>query len=123
MKVCPTGWHLPSFSDWNKLIDLAESGKTSLISNAGKGGNRLKSRTEWGNVSTEFDGLGFSALPAGYYITEGFDKAGYHTNFWTSTTKETTHAYSMYLENGKSGASIDYYTKNNGYSVRCILDD
>jgi uncharacterized protein (TIGR02145 family) len=88
--VCPSGWHLPTNDDWNKLANYAGSGEDNIKKLMATGG------WENGNGTDEF---GFAALPgAGYYEdgTRGDDVGT--DGLWYSAT--TLYAFGI---NGKNG--------------------
>ncbi|PJJ40406.1 fibrobacter succinogenes major paralogous domain-containing protein [Hallerella succinigenes] len=115
--VCPEGWHLPSYDEWNTLF-TAVGGKSTA-------GAKLKSQTGWaayGGITNE-DSFGFSALPAGYrYYSGDYSLEGYNALFWSSTEGSSSGAYYMTLYYDYHDAPLDYYSKNYGHSVRCVKD-
>ncbi|GBU22455.1 hypothetical protein R80B4_02364 [Fibrobacteres bacterium R8-0-B4] len=115
--ACPTGWRLPSRTEWQNLVDSA--GGNAMA------GSRLKSRTGW----TEFSGIsstdeyGFSALPGGFRITGGtFRYAGDDGDWWTATEDGSGNAYyrNMGYRSGFVGENND--SKGYAFSVRCVAD-
>jgi len=128
MKVCPTGWRLPSMADWNILISLAESGSTQTGSNAGMAGRYLKSKSGWYQPdvrpSNGSDLFNFTVLPSGYrdYNTS-FDLLTKYAFFWTSTEHQYDRVYVLYVYYSKDNTSFESDSKTYGYSVRCIQDD
>ena len=132
--VCPQGWHLPSKSEWETMID-AVGGRNNA-------GPKLKSTSNWqdrGNGTDDdysFDDYyGFSALPAGWRYIESWYHEGkyserdYYTCFWSSTEYHSFAAYYMLLSNFFEAVSIDEVTnmtssktKDYGFSVRCVKD-
>ena len=113
--ACPTGWHLPSSSEWNQLI--------SYLGGANVAGIKLKSTTLWSNPyeGTSNDSK-FTALPAGYLNeNKKFSVLGEAAYFWTSTVNgSTAYAYGMFNYDGKTNGG--YISKQIGMSVRCIKD-
>lgn len=110
--VCPIGWHLPSKQEFETLIKKA-GGKS-------KAGLTLKSKSGW--FSNGNDAYGFSALPAGYYISDfqkffDLDKGAY---FWSSTEGDSYDAHILYIDD--SYAHVGRSGKGYGYSVRCLKD-
>ena len=112
--VCPTGWHLPSKSEWELLIDRAIDSKS------------LKSQMGWLYGQEGNDDYGFSALPGGVlYRSIGFQEDGSMTSFWSSSEGDGNvvskslanriymHDYTLVL----SGEQ-----KIHGFSIRCIKD-
>jgi uncharacterized protein (TIGR02145 family) len=98
MTVCPTGWHLPSNEDWDKLMRYVDT------DNGGEGfdyedvywsltaGKYLKSGTDW-NEGNGVDKYGFSALPGGYrehWMQDGgyddFSLVSYFGYWWSAST-------------------------------------
>ena len=127
--VCPAGWHLPSLSEWNQLINHVKS-QPSYLCNGGSNNiaKALASKTGWandsdgctvGNHPENNNATGFNGQPSGgrYSYDTQF---GQYANFWMySATGDNTFqlAYWDYeiwkANNSKSSAS----------SVRCIYGD
>ena len=117
--VCPEGWHLPSYDEWNTLF-TAVGGKFTA-------GTALKSTSGWssyeGTSGNGTDTFGFSALPAGLRSDYGdYYYEGYHADFWSSTENDSYNAYYMDLYYLNDDAYLDYHDKYDGHSVRCVKD-
>ena len=113
--VCPDGWHVPTQSEWETLID-AVGGQD----NAGK---VLKSQTGWYSNGSGTDAYGFSALPAGlrYDNTGFFEQTGSRAYFWSATESEGLGDF-MYLDHNGDDANLDHTGKYLGLSIRCLQD-
>jgi len=112
--VCPAGFHLPSRQEWNYLVE--ETG-------GNKAGKKLKARSGWKNNGNGTDDYGFSALPGGYRLTDGFFyDAGNYGRWWSATEGSSGLAYSrsMYYNYGRVNEYS--YGKGGGLSVRCVED-
>lgn len=113
--ACPTGWHLPSHTEWNTLF--AAVGGQSIA------GSKFKSASGWydnGNGTNDFS---FSALPAGFRKDYGgYGYEGYRANFWSSTEDNSYQAYRMDLSYASDNAYLNNYYKGYGFSVRCLKD-
>ena len=119
-KLAPAGWHIPTSSEWQTLVD----------GNGGRylAGGKLK---ETGNLHWitpnhgATDAVGFRALPGGNRNdAAGFFNKGINGYWWTST--EITGAgsfgvhFSMYTNTAYcENANAD---KHMGFSVRCVKD-
>jgi uncharacterized protein (TIGR02145 family) len=131
-KVCPSGWHLPSTTEWGALTDFA-GGEDEAAEN-------LKATSGWDEGGNGMD-IGFSALPGG----TGYDDGGYSDGYqviyttvsfdnnniskWWSNTDRTKRAargnysyningHKVFMENvGGSGRRGPPYL-----SVRCVQD-
>ena len=111
--VCPLGWHLPTQAEWDTLF--------VAVGNRSTAGAALKSSLGWNENGNGRDAFGFSALPAGNMLKDGFANEGYFASFWSSTG-EDRFACGIYLFYDRDGADLDYYDQKNGFSVRCLKD-
>ena len=111
MRACPSGWHLPTQSEWNSLL-VAVGGSSTA-------GSALKSTSGWKSGKGE-DSYGFTALPAGYTNNEGYlhEDEGYQAYFWSATEFGDTHAYKMTFNT--YGCELANYIKSAELNVRCI---
>ena len=127
--VCPEGWHLPSNAEWTQLLNYVRS-KSEFQCNGNNNNiaKALSSGTGWqtsttacavGNDLSLNNQTGFSAMPAGTY--NGNYYIGGSTDFWSSTEKDGTIAYSIYLSSNSATAMSVIPEKKYAYSVRCIL--
>jgi uncharacterized protein (TIGR02145 family) len=116
--ICPTGWHVPTESEWLTL--------TNFLGGSTVAGGKMKvsSSTYWDAPNTgATNQSGFSALPAG--IRAGNDGSfgnnkGY-TYIW-STTQSGGNAKFNYMAFDYAEAPMFTYPKGYGFSVRCIKD-
>jgi uncharacterized protein (TIGR02145 family) len=116
--ICPSGWHIPSISEWSLLIDHLGG---EFIA-----GGKLKERgtIHW-NAPNEgaTNSSGFQALPGGVRGYGGpFGNIQYGANYWTSTEKDLIEAYNYGLSFGNSSVYYGGSDKKVGFSVRCIKD-
>lgn len=72
--ICPEGWHVPSYNEWNQLVERLGGDKAA--------GKHLKSKTEWKNENGT-DTYGFNVLPTGG--ANEYQEMGYGTTFWTAS--------------------------------------
>ena len=113
--VCPSGWHLPSTTEWKTLFTAVGGSSTA--------GTVLKSTGGWYNDGNGTDAFGFSALPAGLRYYDGFYYGeGPYAYFWSSSENNSSSAYSMYLYYDYDNAYLDINPKYFGLSVRCVKD-
>ncbi len=140
--LCPAGWNVPSDTDWTQLIDyLMTQYNWSNEENDVNGlGNKLKSCRQidsqlGGNCDTNLhprweehnqhygtDDIGFSALPSGVRLNNGYVNIGYNWFVWSSTENSPLQAKCRFIIHRQS--SFYYYIRNKsqGYSVRCVRD-
>ncbi|MDR0517047.1 MAG: fibrobacter succinogenes major paralogous domain-containing protein [Fibromonadaceae bacterium] len=122
--VCPSGWHLPSNAEWDRLYRYADgtSGTDSPYSGP-TAGKYLKATSGWNSGGNGTDDFGFSALPGGFRDSGGnFIHIGNDGLWWSSSEYNSSDAYyrGMY-----SGGEDAYYSSNiNSFlrSVRCVQD-
>ena len=118
-KVCPTGWHLPTAEDWNKLIENLGGEEVASV--------KMKSKSGWKNNSNGTNESGFNGFPAGYYLTGdiliGIHMVSKHGYWWSSTQNKENGYWSRTLDYNKniiSGSNgINHHIH---FSVRCIKD-
>lgn len=117
--VCPAGWHLPSRTEYNTLMNS--------LSGVSVAGGKLKETglTHWSSPNTEATNIsGFTALPTGSRAPAGscnhYTKVCY---LWSSTERDNTYSYycSMGFDTGIAYTDINT-GKNVGLGIRCIRD-
>ena len=131
--ICPTGWHVPSSSEWSQLMTHV-SGQSGYV--CGNNNNQIAkafaftsgwenstSNCAVGNGQTSNNATGFGAMATGYY-DGSYDRGfGYYTYLWSSTGNGGSKACNCYLYYSynnvslTSDGSLSYY-----YSVRCLRD-
>ena len=118
MEACPAGWHLPTEAEFKALINA--------IGGESVAGTKLKSTSGWynsGNGISGSDDFFFSALPAGNRDGNGdFYHEGYEASFWSSTEFYSDGVIYMNLDYDNCYAYLKGFDKNNGLSVRCVMD-
>ena len=128
--ICPDGWHLPSRDEWDLLISNVggQDGVAKI----------LKSQSGWSNMGcclnridgNGTDAVGFTALPAGMRISEGFDFGGRTAYFWSTSQFNDNVVEAISFSYNRDFAWLIYedldicfeYSKDYGMSIRCIKD-
>jgi len=126
--VCPSGWHLPSDSDWGELVSHVESDNGCSSCAA----QHLKSKSGWSQSGNGIDTYGFSALPGGKGSPNGgFIDAGNYGYWWTATEVSADYAYCKgmlywieYVIVEYRGTMVGSCNGGKTYlnSVRCVQD-
>jgi uncharacterized protein (TIGR02145 family) len=115
-KACPSGWHLPSNVEWQKLVNFAGGDNPA--------GKKLRAIIEWrpGNYDGT-DEFGFSALPGGsgspWCFQGDVGRLGY---WWSATEYDSSDAYSRGMYYGSEYTDFIRYPKNYLLSVRYLQD-
>jgi uncharacterized protein (TIGR02145 family) len=114
--ICPTGWHVPTDSEWSALFNYL--GGESIA------GGKLKETgtTHWITPNTEATNeSGFTALPSGSRQMNGsFMFMGYNCQWWKNIEFNTNNAYTCNLTYDYGFVGGSDFNKKNGFSVRCI---
>ena len=99
--ICPAGWHVPSAPEWNELADSMGGPQNA--------GLRLRSSENFGEYYKKgTDDCGFSALPAGYWMSNGSLSGEYiMTIYWTSTKRTASISYSYLITSTNTYADIN----------------
>jgi uncharacterized protein (TIGR02145 family) len=118
--ICPNGWHLPSFDEWQALVYYIDE------RNYSRSAEELKSTSGWFYDSYNgTDNYGFSAMPGGSRYPDGnFDdtlRSGY---WWTASESDRdSQAMDFYMWGSDDRVHWDIQSaKGSGYSVRCVMD-
>lgn len=127
MKLCPSGWHVPSDAEW-KVLEM-NMGMSQVQAN-GEGwrgtveGGKLK---ETGTIHWNYPNSlatnesGFTALPGGYRDPYGtFGDVGYRGFWWSSEDSSTEDAWRRILSYDTGAVDRGSRSKTCGFSVRCI---
>lgn len=117
--ICPTGWHVPSDTEWTILETYL--GGTSIA------GGRLKETgtTHWLPPNTgATNETGFTALPSGSrYYTGAFEYLYNVGHWWSSTEFSTSLAYIRGIYYNAEDLHTRAVQKPNAYTVRCLKND
>lgn len=132
-QLCPTNWHIPSDYEWYLLVVNVDSyGLTidaagSWSSNSVGAELKEMGTTHWLPPNSDATNqTGFTALPSGLVGGDGqYYWIGTFCIFWTSTEYSIDITRVWFIEFSTWGPGIWHYhsSKNNGHSVRCILDN
>jgi uncharacterized protein (TIGR02145 family) len=114
--VCPTGWHVPTDTEWTTLA-------TFLGNNAG-GKLKETGTTHW---TTPNEGAtnetGFTALPSGWRPSGGvFLDFGTFCGWWTSTESSTGYPLNWDASYKDGNVNNEGDDKKSGIGVRCLKD-
>ena len=118
INACPDGWHLPSKSEFEDLIEF--------LGGSDVAGGKLKDyeNNKWrspnaGAVNTS----GFGAMPAGMrYGEDVYSGQNYYAHFFTSTEFDEGEAFSVMLAYDYKKTFIYNYKKKYAVSIRCVQD-
>lgn len=115
--LCPTGWHVPSNSEWNDLINY--------LWPQSEAGGRLKETgtTHWNTPNTgASNNTGFTGLPGGSrYGTGAFIGVG-NNGWWWASSNNGIYGHDLGLIYDSSNVSTGSTSVNAGLSVRCVID-
>jgi len=135
MEACPSGWHLPSNTEWQSLVDFAGGEEIA--------GGKLKAKYGWAHYNGDYYGtnaFGFSALPSGYntpcrlpnymkkFLSVSRRRWCYNGEFgswWSSTEYENDTSCAYYWEMYYDDTRIEQrrdFSKKILLSVRCVQD-
>ena len=114
-KLCPTGWHVPSYDEWTVLTDYLSANGHKM-----KEGAALKSKSQWDGT----DNYGWKALPGGSRSWNGNYGSDGRLGYWWSSSENTpTKAWIRYLLESDTLVASYKMSKGYGFSVRCLRDD
>lgn len=116
--VCPQGWHLPSYGEWQALINSVGTWEDA--------GGKLKEEgtVNWLSPNTgATNSSGFTALPGGYYSYRYYRNEGEYTGWHSSSLYNHSLLYYIsvkydlrsIIENQTTDQSVGFY-------IRCVKD-
>jgi uncharacterized protein (TIGR02145 family) len=123
-QFCPDGWHIPSESEWEVLIDFLGGKKIAA--------EKMKSKTGWAKNGNGTNSSGFNALPGGYLLINEEDKTGSFKEGWNgyggvwwmkafsfdAATGEQIFSFYNLDTNIRLVSSIGIFA----FSIRCMKD-
>lgn len=116
-KLCPTGWHVPTYNEWTTLSDY--------LGGASIAGGKLKETgfTHWLSPNSgATNETGFTGLPGGIRYPEKFDAIKDVGHFWSSTEGPSGRAWYSCIYSGLPNLGIANDLQYFEMSVRCIKD-
>ena len=127
--VCPTGWHVPTQTEWQTMV--AEAGASTST-----GAVYLANSCMWSSITNGLGGMtpnsynnpernssGFSAVPAGYLESTEFKYMEGRAYFWSSTVRTSgTNSWGRQLTYSGTDVTEYFYVMSRGMSVRCVRD-
>jgi uncharacterized protein (TIGR02145 family) len=112
-KLCPIGWHVPTFEDWNTLLNYL-GGKEIA-------GDKLKDPNyQWTNSGFTSDYWGFTALPGGLIANNNAVEVGENGLWWSSSETYNLSSVAHFFVIKKDSTYITNSSKNWGLNVRCV---
>lgn len=116
--ICPDGWHLPSDTEWQTLVEYVGAGANVGI--------KLRAKSGWSDKADNGDDdYGFSAMPSGNYDGEHFLNLGNEElGLWWSSTEfildNSKQAYYRSIGYVVDDVSVRNAVKTYMFAVRCI---
>jgi uncharacterized protein (TIGR02145 family) len=121
--LCPNGWHVPTDAEFTTL--------TNYLGSLNVAGGKMKSprtvpdphpRWESPNIGATNES-GFTGFSAGWRFSNGeFNYLGYIGYWWTSSSYSIYSAYNRYIYFNGISVYRDFFSKADGYAVRCLKD-
>lgn len=143
-KVDSTGWHQRANSQGIIYLQSPIRGITEFVAGINKkligeqlfdwnvamyetqkAGKRMPTNEEWTLINKEIDPFKLMNLLAGYRNIVGvFYDCGAGMAFWSSTESGPDYANAWYraLKSSNARSYLNYFCKDNGFSVRCRKD-
>jgi len=118
-KACPSGWHLPSDTEWQTLVNFAGEDAAKKFKAKNGWDNNYEGKSGGGT-----DDFNFSALPGGYTSGElnKLSNIGNNGIWWSSTGSNASSAWFRGMTNNRADVDRGGSDKKNLFSVRCLQD-
>ena len=131
--VCPTGWHVPSYAEWEQLCTYCKSKDEYVCGEFREIAKALSADYSWspppqqvnvatcsvGNDVSANNATGFCAVPAG---TDGYGGIDNYVYMWSATEADNNKSYYFYIPFGGVNPAMYPTGRSGAFSVRCIKD-
>lgn len=116
--VCPTGWHVPTYNEWDSLIKFLGGDEVA--------GGKMKEvgLQHWNSPNKDATNSSlFTGLPGGYRHNDGYFKFVGTNGYWWSSSQPASYAAWYHYISYENGYE-DYFDEDKGIgmSVRCLKD-
>jgi len=129
--ACPDGWHLPTDEEWTELTDFL--GGSEVAGGKMKSTGNTDDKTGLWNAPNKnaTNESGFSAVPGGYKVSEGYFLGthfpdGYFSGinlygiYWSTTKRGSSYVWCREFTYQYGDVSRRYKDKTHLNSVRCV---
>jgi uncharacterized protein (TIGR02145 family) len=127
--LCPDGWHVPSKSEWEELINHVKLRKSYDNANDSYFIEYFKARNTWDSNALDDSPIPFCAEPSGFAIRKELNTPIDIKNlkeevaiFWTSTPDETRIGNMIAIQLSKTEIKFISAIYNMKFNCRCIKD-
>ncbi len=122
--LAPQGWHVPSNSEWCKMIKyLDPTVDTTNFSTGTNIGSQLKSTTGWNGSGNGLNSSGFNGLPAGQYSNFLTQSKGDFGGWWTKNFNYSSgFSFYLYFNSNNRIFPGSGTNKHDGLSIRLVKD-
>lgn len=123
--LCPTGWHVPSDSEWMEMINAAGGHQVA--------GGKLKEtgNDHWSSNNYATNEVGFNAVGAGFRFVSSSSSDGnfeflakkQEAKWWQSGKSSSTNlTHVRIIKNQSQKITRDDNSRSIGASIRCVKD-
>jgi uncharacterized protein (TIGR02145 family) len=123
-KLAPTGWHIPTDTEWTQLVDCL-GGSTVAGGKMKSTGTIQAGNGLWQSPNAmATNESGFTGLPGGERYVTYYSGIGNGGIWWSSSEVNfaPSSPWAFFLDYGYGNIYGDNYSREFGYSVRCIKD-
>ena len=113
--ICPEGFHLPSYWEWQDLFNAVGGESTAA--------RDLKSTEVWADTAKGTNKYGFSVIPNGPRYGAGYSNpVDFNTVFWTSIEIGKGSIITTGFASEDNVGSLMHENKEFAFSIRCLMD-
>jgi uncharacterized protein (TIGR02145 family) len=133
LKICPTGWHVPTDAETTTLSNYLTNNGFGYGGSGSDIAKALAATLFWttnstsgtiGNDQTSNNSSCFTGMPGGFRYSYGpFASKGNSSYYWLANDFNTSYAWSLAMRYNESNIEMSSSDNRHGFSVRCLKDN
>ena len=123
--VCPSGWHVPTDGEWMSLemeLGMSEVAANNIGWRGTDQGTQMKTTYGWYDGGHGTNSSGFTGLPGGNRASNGYFFNIGSNEYWWSSSPNGSNSWGRNLSSNLEIVVRNGFSRQNGFSVRCVRD-
>ncbi|RLJ22915.1 uncharacterized protein (TIGR02145 family) [Chryseobacterium sp. 7] len=113
---CPAGYRVPTQAQWQGILSYPSLNPITRIGSWASSATNYTTAIKFGNS------LLLPAAGSRLFTSGALNGRGINGSYWSSTQYTSLYLYANYLNFDSSANLMNFYSRANGFSVRCISE-